>query len=74
MLRAIRTTAIALTMFGASLIALSRLVLAVRGRVLSLVEMAAAGLVILVAIIAVLLRKKKHTRRKYLDMRDSALW
>ncbi len=74
MLRAIKTTAIALIVIGAGVLALSRLALGVRGRALSLVEMGAAALVLFVAIIAVLLRKKKHIRRKYLEMRDSALW
>ena len=74
MLRAIGTTVIALILIGTCLLGLSQLALAVRGRAMSLVELTVAGVVLLVAIIAGVLYKRRETERKYLDMRDSALW
>ena len=74
MLRAIVTTVIGLILTGACLLGLSQLALAVRGRAISLVELTVTGGVLLVAIITALLRKRRKTQRKYLDMQDSALW
>ncbi|MEO7129160.1 MAG: hypothetical protein ABI040_09915 [Rhodoferax sp.] len=74
MLRAIWTIFIALILTGACLLGLSQLALAVRGRAMSLGELTVTGGVLLVAIITTLLRKRRKTQRKYLDMRDSALW
>ena len=74
MFRAILTTALALTVIGACLLGLSQIALAVQGRAISTVEWVVAGLVLLGVIIVALLRKKKHARRKYKDMQDSALW
>lgn len=74
MIRAIWVTVMALILIGACLLGLSQLALAVRGRAMSLVELAVAGVVLLVAIISTLLRKRKKAQQKYLEMRDSALW
>ncbi len=73
-IRAIWVTVMVLILIGACLFGLSQLALAVRGRAMSLAELTAAGVVLLVAIISALLRKRRKTQRKYLEMRDSALW
>ena len=75
MFRPIGITVIALIFIGTCLLGLSQLAfLAVRGRAMSLVELAVAGGVLLVAIITALLHKRRKTLRKYLNMRDLALW
>ena len=74
MLRAILTAAVALTLIGACLFGLSQLASAVLGRPLSAVGLIAAAIALVTMVIVVLLRRKRHTQRKYLDMQDSALW
>ena len=74
MLRVIWTTVKTLILISTCLLGLSQLTLAVRGRAMSLVELTVAAIVLIVAITTALLRKRRKTQRKYLDMQDSALW
>lgn len=74
MFRTILTATVALSLICACLLGLSQLASAVLKRPLSAAELVATAVALVAIAIVVLLRRKRHTQRKYLNMQDSALW
>jgi len=74
MFRAIVMAIVVLTLICACLLGLSQLASVVLRRPLSAAELVATVVALVVIAIVVLLRRKRHTQRKYLNMQDSALW
>ncbi|MEO7128793.1 MAG: hypothetical protein ABI040_08025 [Rhodoferax sp.] len=66
--------ALALALMGAGLAVLSQLVAAVLGWPLPEPVLLLTDFVLFAAILSVLRRQKRRTKRKYRDMQDSALW